>query len=365
MRINKIAYWIFFLFFFLLNNDLTSQTLTLQTYLQLVRQNHPAARQAFLLTEQAEATLLQARGGFDPKLYGDWERKSFDGKNYFNIGEGGVKVPTWFGVEGKLAYNYTSGVFLNPENKLPSDGQAIVGLTASLLQGLVIDERRARLFQANILRSANENERRLQINNLLLDASKTYWNWALASEWLGIYEQAVAVAIQRFEGLRESYLQGDKPAIDTLEAFIQVQDRTMQLNEARVVLRNANLALQNFLWGNENPLPIDTTQQPTGLVSPAEMPLWLSAPVDELASAHPDILKYDFQNTATGSGAPPQSRTAQAPASTLATTSSATASTCARQPMMAVQVTSSGTIINWAQRSVFRSCSARKGAACS
>ncbi|MEZ4934431.1 MAG: TolC family protein [Saprospiraceae bacterium] len=178
---------------------------------------------------------------------------------------------------------------------MPSNGQAIVGLTVPLLQGLVIDERRAGLFQANILRSANDNERRLQMNDLLLDASKTYWNWALANAWVGIYEQAVEVAERRFEGLRESYLQGDKPAIDTLEAFIQVQDRTMQRNDARIVLRNANLALQNFLWGNENPLPIDTTQQPTGLEAPMALPDWLSAPATELAATHPDILKYDFK----------------------------------------------------------------------
>ena len=272
-----------------------TSTLTLDAYLQLVRENHPVARQALLLDRQAEAFMMRARGGFDPKMYGDWERKSFDGKNYFNIGEGGVKLPTWFGIEGKLAYNYTSGVFLNPENKLPANGQAIVGLTIPLLQGLVIDERRARLFQANIIRSANENERRLQMNDLLLQATKAYWDWALASEWLNIYERAVEVADQRFEGLRQSFLQGDKPAIDTLEAYIQVQDRTLQRNEVQVVLRNANPTLQNFLWGNENPLPTDTFQQPVELNSPVEMPDWLTAPIGELVSNHPDVRSYDYK----------------------------------------------------------------------
>src|SRR5690606_16653606 len=154
--------------------------------------------------------------------------KSFDGKNYFNIGEGGVKWPTWYGIEAKLAYNYASGIYLNPENTLPSDGQAVIGLTVPLLQGLFIDERRAGLFQANILRSANESELRLQMNDLLYVAAKIYWDWVLADANLRVYEEAVNVARQRFEAQRESYLQGDKPAIDTLEAFIQVQDRLIQ-----------------------------------------------------------------------------------------------------------------------------------------
>lgn len=272
-----------------------NETLTLESYLELVRQNHPMARQAYLLSKQAEAALLQARGGFDPKLYGDWERKSFDGKNYFNIGEGGLKLPTWYGVEGKLGYNYTSGIFLNPENNLPSDGQAILGLTVPLLQGMVIDERRAGLFQARILRSANENEQRLRMNDLLLDASKIYWNWALANAYLSVYDQAVEVAVQRFEGIRESFFQGDKPAIDTLESYIQVQNRRLQRNDAQLLLRNANLALQNFLWGNENPLPIDTTQRPTGLATPPQLPDLLTAPVEQLAIAHPAVQAYDFK----------------------------------------------------------------------
>ncbi len=292
----KLPLLLAFLFLSLSHKIFTqNQPLTLDSYLELVRQNHPTARQAFLLTDRAHASLLQARGGFDPKLYGDWERKSFDGKNYFNIGEGGVKVPTWFGIEGKLAYNYTNGFFLNPENKLPSDGQTIVGFTVPLLQGLVIDDRRAGLFQAKILRSANANEQRLLVNDLLFGATKIYWEWALAEAYFDVYERAVKVAAQRFEGVRESFFQGDSPAIDTLESFIQVQSRRIQRNDARVAFRNAYLNLQNFLWGNENPLPIDTMQTPIGLESPVQVPDWSTAPISELADAHPAVLGYDFK----------------------------------------------------------------------
>lgn len=272
-----------------------NQILTSEAFLQQVRTQHPAARQANLLSEQARAALLSARGGFDPKLYGDWERKSFDGKNYFNIGEGGLKLPTWFGIEGKLGYNYASGVFLNPENNLPADGQAVLGLTMPLLQGLVIDERRANLFQAKILRQANEAEQRSIRNDLLLDAAKAYWNWALANAWLQTYEQAVQVARVRLDGLRESFEVGDKPAIDTLEALIQVQDRSLQRNDARLVYRNAMLDLQNFFWENDLPVPFDTMQRPVQPGLLPQLPALLDASPDELAAQHPAVLGYEFK----------------------------------------------------------------------
>ncbi len=269
--------------------------LTPESFLDKVRTQHPVARQANLLTDQARAALMAARGGFDPKLYGDWERKSFDGKNYFNIGEGGLKIPTWYGIEGKLGYNYTSGVFLNPENKLPSDGQAVLGFTLPLLQGMMIDDRRASLFQAKILRQANQAEQRNIRNDLLLDAAKAYWNWALANAWLQTYEEAVQVATVRLNGLRESYEAGDKPAVDTLEALIQVQDRSLQRNDARLVFRNTMLDLQNFFWENDLPVPFDTTQRPVQLALLPQLPALLDASPDEMAAQHPAVQGYEFK----------------------------------------------------------------------
>jgi outer membrane protein TolC len=269
--------------------------LTPETFFQQVRTQHPLARQATLLSDQARAALLAARGGFDPKLYGDLERKSFDGKTYFNIGEGGLKLPTWFGIEGKLGYNYASGIFLDPENKLPSDGQAVLGFTMPLLQGMMMDERRANLFQAKIFRQANEAEQRNIRNDLLLDAAKAYWNWALAYAWLQTYDQAIRVAIVRLDGLRESYAVGDKPAIDTLEALIQVQDRSLERNNAQVEFRNAMLELQNFFWENDLPVPFDTTQRPVQLDLQPQSPALLDAAPDELADQHPAVQGYEFK----------------------------------------------------------------------
>lgn len=214
-----------------------------------VLQYHPAARQAELFRDRANAGLLRARGGFDPKVYGDVNGKDFNGKNYFQYSEAGVKWPLWLGLELKGNYNVASGDFLNPESKLPDAGQVAAGFNWTLGQGLLMDERRAALQEGRIGLQQNEAERAAALNDLMLEAAKAYWNWVFADNQLSILQEAQRQAQLRYEGIVESFLQGDKPAIDTLEAFIQVQNRTLEVNFARVDQQNALLALNAFLWG--------------------------------------------------------------------------------------------------------------------
>jgi outer membrane protein TolC len=296
MKKNCFLYKIFaFLWLLLLPCLALAQQLSPEAFFQQVRSNHPIAKQATLLTPQAEAALLAARGGFDPKVYGDWERKSFDGKNYFNLAEGGVKLPTWYGIEGKLGYNYASGVNLSPEDLLPASGQAVLGASVTLLQGLMIDERRAGLFQARILQRANVAEQRLLMNDLLLEAAKAYWDWSLADAWVRTYEEAVRNAEIRLDGIRGSWEQGDRPAIDTLEALIQVQDRRLELNAAQLHFRNARLLLQNFNWENGRSVAVDSTLRPSPLADDLMADALTFAAPDSLAAQHPQVQGYRFK----------------------------------------------------------------------
>jgi outer membrane protein TolC len=240
-------------------------------FLDWVLSNHPIARQANLLDREAEATLQMARGAFDPKLYSNWEQKSFGGTSYFTLGQSGLKIPSWYGVEFKAAYLTASGDQLNPEDKLPLTGQAVAGINITLGQGLFIDERRATLQQARIFSQQNEAQQRLIINDLLIDAAKAYWEWASTYNQLLTVRQALDLAIVRQQGVVESYLQGDKPAIDTLEAFLLVQSRIADLNEANMHYQNTSILLSNFLWLNDN-TPLEVTEQirPPLLVNPSE-----------------------------------------------------------------------------------------------
>ncbi len=244
----------------------STQVFSLEKYLTWVRVYHPVMQQANLLENKADASLLEARGMFDPKWFGDYEDKSFDQKNYFRIGEAGLKIPTWWGVDVKMAYLWSNGDFLNPEGKLPKNGQAIIGVEIPLLQGLVFDQRRAQVQQARLLQDGNEATRRTIVNELLLNAIETYWKWAYQNQILQVYENSLNLAQDRFELVKSSFEQGDKPAIDTLESLIQIQNRELQYSQAQVDFRNATLKLSNFLWFEDlTPLEVSENLRPENL----------------------------------------------------------------------------------------------------
>lgn len=276
----------------------TARVFTQQEFFEWILLYHPAARQADLLDAEARANMRMARGHFDPKLYSDWEQKSFGGEEYFTFGNSGLKVPTWYGLELKAAFNTATGIQVDPEHKLPAVGQAVAGIQASLGQGMIIDERRAALQQARIFTQSNEAERRILLNDLLVEAAKAYWDWTAAYNQRIAIARALELAELRGRGMVESFRQGDKPAIDTLEAFILVQNRQTDLNDAETAYLNAGLMVSNFLWWeNDTPLELTGRLRPPILDdADAALPLPpVETFVDMAALQHPILRFYQLK----------------------------------------------------------------------
>ncbi len=295
---------LFSLSFLLICNFASAQNLMSDTGLMdwpafrtMVMENHPLARQAGLFENQASAALLRARGEFDPKLYTDFENKEFDGKTYFSHTEAGVKLPTGFGLQLKGSYNWASGTFLNPEMNLPEIGQAALGVEWSVFSGFFLDERRSGLRMAEIGVDQGVAERDILNNALLLEGAKVYWNWVLTLNQLMIFEEALRQANIRNVGIREQYLNGANPAIDTLESYIQVQNREMDINFARVDLQNARLMMTNFIWLEDQTnvnsemlgVPPDLIQGAYGKLSDQELETLRSIG----RTNHPELQFYD------------------------------------------------------------------------
>lgn len=227
--------------------------LTLGNFLRNVVENNPLSANAQLLQRQAEAQILGARGAFDPKLFADWQQKAFDGKDYFTLGESGAKWQTLWGAEVKATYNIARGGFVDPMDQLSGNSQAALGVTVPLLNGLAFDANRAGLRLALLDRTGLDAQRRAELNDLLFRGGVAYLNWSIAYYQLRVTEQALQAALLRFRGIRESFLQGDKPGVDTLETYIQYQTRLLDVNDAQINLRNALLDLQALSWFNGTP----------------------------------------------------------------------------------------------------------------
>ena len=262
--------------------------LTEDAYLALVAEHHPLSARAQLQADRARAVMRTARGGFDPKLYGDLSQKYFEGTRYYSVIEGGVKVPTWFGVELNAAYERNDGYYLNPEHTVPESGLFAAGLTLSVGRGLLFDERRAELQRARIYRRSSDAERLVQLNDLLYAAGSAYWEWAGSYAALAIYEEAVEAAARRYEAVRSGALLGDRPAIDTLEASILLQNRQLGRETARLDLANAVARLNAFLWlDGVVPVELEADTRPPANDEVTVAPLAGPAPAGE----NPELLR--------------------------------------------------------------------------
>lgn len=268
-----------------------SDTLQWTEFKQILNTYHPVAERVNLVGKLAKARMLQAWGNFDPKLSLDYDSKEYDGTNYYRFLTPEVKVPLWYGLELKGNYSEAEGAYLNPQNKLPEEGLSYVGLNMSLGKGLLLDKRRAALRQARIFTEASANEQLLIINDLILDAGEAYLNWQNDYRVVQIYEQALALADIRYNAVKEALAGGDRPAIDTLEALTQIQQRQMQLQQARLDLQNSLYVLGSFLWLPENqPVDVDKLN-----IVPQKEDIILNINPNLQISENPKLLSYQFK----------------------------------------------------------------------
>ncbi len=268
---------------------------TPKDFTEQIRLYHPIAKQANILVKIAAAELLSARGGFDPSMNVDASRKTFDGKNYYNYNNPELKIPTPIGIDLKTGLENSGGNFLNTESTVGKT--SYLGLDIPLAKGLMMDRRRAVLQQAKIFRSQSEQERLVVLNNLLFDAYTDYWQWAGAFQLYSIYSKFVAVANNRLRLVRIAYNNGDRAAIDTIEAFTQVQNYQLQQSEALLQLNNTKIELSNYLWlANDNPYQLSPQYAPDTIeFAMNTAPQALDALVEQSANQNPLIKTYQFK----------------------------------------------------------------------
>jgi outer membrane protein TolC len=114
--------------------------------------------------------------------------------------------------------------------------------------------------KAKIQVKLSQSERKLQAIVVLYDASLAYFNWKKTFDEFLLYEEYKTNAQIRFKGIRSLIQQGDKPAIDSIEAGIIVKNRLLNLEDAKLKLTKTKLELSNFLW-LENNIPLELADE--------------------------------------------------------------------------------------------------------
>ncbi len=237
-----------------------SKELTYNEFLGYVKKYHPLAKNANLEVSKAQANLMMARGGFDPKIEVDFSQKQFKDKDYYSILNSSFKIPTWYGIELKAGFDTNDGLYLNPENTTPSQGLTSFGISVPLGQGLLINQRMADVRKAKIQIQLSQSERKIQAIGVLYDASLAYFNWKKNVSEVKLYEAYSTNAQTRLKGIKTLINQGDKPAIDSIEAGIIVRNRMLNLEDSKLKLAKSKLELSNFLW-LENNIPLEISDE--------------------------------------------------------------------------------------------------------
>ena len=234
----------------------SSTEFTYSEFLGYVKKYHPLVKSANLEINKAQANLMMARGGFDPKIEVDFSKKQFKDTEYYSILNSSFKIPTWYGIEIKAGFDNNEGVYLNPENTVPNQGLTSLGVTVPLGQGLFINQRMADVRKAKMQIQLSQAERKLQAIAVLYDASIAYFNWKKNYNEVALYQEYNTNAQIRFKGIQSLITQGDKPAIDSVEAGIIVKNRILSLEDSMLKLTKSKLELENFLW-LENNIPLE------------------------------------------------------------------------------------------------------------
>jgi outer membrane protein TolC len=239
---------------------------TVENFFQLTLAHHPIVKQANLLSEIARQEIRLARGSFDPKLELQYVNKQYNSLEYYNILNGSIKFPTALPVDPVIGLDKSTGNYVNPERYISDEynyRQVYAGFALPLGRGLITDERRTALRQAELFSKMAEADQINMINKILLDGAKDYWHWYFTYYNYRLTNWGVVVASDIFKRVKNNCDYGEAAPIDSVQAKITLQQRLIEQQEALLDFKNAGLQLSTYLWDSlNNPIALDLMWAP-------------------------------------------------------------------------------------------------------
>lgn len=237
-------------------------------FMQSVAANHPIVVTSDQQVELSEAALRLQRAVTDPYLAANYADKAYDDKDYYEKSSLKLAIPTSIGAEIFAGYANITGDRVNPELGTSTAGMYEAGVSMPLGSKLIFNERTLAIRTGKIMVDASEEERKAMLNNLYYRANLAYINWALSTQLLQVQQSAEQVAIDQFQLIKTLFEKGDGSAIDTVEAFLQVQNRQSKTLEAQNNTTIARLIASTFMWDTDHaPLEINPATNPEPLDS--------------------------------------------------------------------------------------------------
>ena len=287
----------FFLFYLSVRGQTVSiRAIGLNDFHAGLLSSHPLAQRAGNEKLRGEYQYQMARGAYDPSIDAQVQEKTFNGKNYYNRFNAQVKQPIFTNQYLKAGYEFGEGLFLDPEFSTPSAGLPFAGIEVGLMQGLVIDKRRAEVLKARSYLSYYSAEQQLQVNELLWQSSQTYLSWLFNSRSANLYGYFSAIAKQRLNAFGEMVMIGEYAPIDSIEAAIIYQSRLLDYESAQNDLQKSGTDLLFYMTNGQS----NTANLRPDQIAPDDSlenyfkrsQTKLSALLGSETSQHPSLAKY-------------------------------------------------------------------------
>ncbi len=284
-------------FIFCLNNvSIGADSLLIHNFLEIVVQNHPLIQKANLFDEMAAAIELKGAGTLDPKLSSNFQSKRFSDTNYFNIWHTEAKVPTRLPVDFSVGYERNNGVFLNDENAVPDNGLIYGTFNVSLLRGLLFDEQRYNLNLAEIKAVKSQIEKQILTREILYQSILVYLKWSANFRKNQIANNFLSTIQIRHTNVIELFINGDRPAVDTIESRINLNNAQKNLLKSEQDLMIAKQQLDLFLWDDQsNPMTLNSEIVPGALLESIKRVELMTGLIDPDFRNDPLVRKFQNQ----------------------------------------------------------------------
>ncbi|NQZ01261.1 MAG: TolC family protein [Bdellovibrionales bacterium] len=230
-----------------------AETLTEKAVLESALKHHPMVIESLRMLDSENEALRASRGAFDAKIKGDFDKYTqgfYDGEH---AKAAAVKPFPMLNGEIYGGMRRSFGVFPDYEGKCDtlSNGEGFVGISLSLLRDSLIDLDRfnVRVAEQRTLQAESKLfMQQLFVQNL---TQRAYWNWAIQKQELAVYQDLLAIAKDRVQGLEKRIKVGDLAKIYATENQKYIFQREVLLEKGRQDFAVASFSLSLFFRDDE------------------------------------------------------------------------------------------------------------------
>lgn len=229
-----------------------AQELSWPDFSAQVLDRSPDVRVAEAKVREARAKKLAAFSAFEPKIGLSSEGKQYGGDLQYRLDQAEARIGLPGGIDLVGGALQSTGAFINPERKTPTEGLMQLGISAPLGGAIIWSDRQYQLTAAQ--RDLEQAEAYLDrvSRKTQLEALKIYTHWQAQADIQRAVDEAQAVAQERLRLVRGAFLLGERSEMDTLEAYLSWVDRAADAAKQQNLTASIRAQVQQAMLGADS-----------------------------------------------------------------------------------------------------------------